>query len=141
MQGVNKIILIGNVGQDPDMKATAQGAAVANFSLATSESWKSKQTGAKETRTEWHRCVAFNRLAEIVGQYVKSGSKIYVEGALRTRKWQDQQGNDRYTTEIVAAEMRLLDSRSDSEQQPARQQVQPKQEPPVFDDGLDDIPF
>lgn len=110
-RGINKVILIGNLGQDPEIKSTANGAAIANFSVATSESWKDKATGQQQERTEWHRVVAFNRLAEIIGQYVKKGSKIYIEGSLRTRKWQDQNGQDRYTTEIVANEMQMLDSR------------------------------
>lgn len=110
-RGINKVILIGNLGQDPEIKSTANGATIANFSVATSESWKDKATGQPQERTEWHRVVAFNRLAEIIGQYVKKGSKIYIEGSLRTRKWQDQNGQDRYTTEIVANEMQMLDSR------------------------------
>ena len=111
-RGVNKVILVGNCGQDPETKFTAGGAAIANLSIATSETWKDKQTGQPQERTEWHRVVFFGRLAEIVGEYVRKGSKVYVEGALRTRKWQDQSGQDRYTTEIVANEMQLLDSRN-----------------------------
>lgn len=110
-RGVNKVILVGNCGQDPETKFTASGAAVTNISLATSESWKDRQTGQQQERTEWHRVVFFNRLAEIVGEYIRKGSKLYIEGALRTRKWQDQNGQDRYTTEIVASEMQMLDSR------------------------------
>jgi single-strand DNA-binding protein len=113
-RGVNKVILIGNLGQDPEIKSTAAGASIANFSVATSESWKDKNTGQQMEKTEWHRVVAFNRLAEIIGQYVKKGSKIYVEGALRTRKWQDKEGKDHYTTEVVANEMQMLDSRGAS---------------------------
>ena len=109
--GINKVILVGNLGQDPDVKYTAGGAAVTTLSLATSESWKDKNTGDQQERTEWHRVVFFNRLAEIAGEYVKKGSKLYVEGSLRTRKWQDKSGADRYTTEIVGAEMQMLDSR------------------------------
>ena len=111
-RGVNKVILVGNCGQDPETKFTASGAAIANLSIATSETWKDKQTGQPQERTEWHRVVFFGRLAEIVGEYVRKGSKVYIEGALRTRKWQDQSGQDRYTTEIVANEMQLLDSRN-----------------------------
>jgi len=111
-RGVNKVILIGHCGQDPETKFTANGAAVTNLSLATSETWKDKQTGQAQERTEWHRVVFFNRLAEIVGEYVRKGSKVYIEGSLRTRKWQDQGGQDRYTTEIVASEMQMLDSRN-----------------------------
>jgi single-strand DNA-binding protein len=112
-RGINKVILVGNVGQDPEMKYMPSGGAVTNVSVATSESWKDKQTGQPQERTEWHRVVFFNRLAEIVGEYVRKGSKIYIEGSLRTRKWQGQDGQDRYTTEIVASEMQMLDSRQD----------------------------
>jgi single-strand DNA-binding protein len=113
-RGVNKVILVGNVGQDPETRYTPAGGAVTNVSIATSEAWKDKQTGQAQERTEWHRVVFFNRLAEIAGEYLKKGSKVYIEGSLRTRKWQDQQGQDRYTTEIVAAEMQMLDSRAGS---------------------------
>jgi single-strand DNA-binding protein len=111
-RGVNKVILIGNLGNDPEVRYTPNGSAVANVSLATSETWRDKQSGELQERTEWHRVVFFNRLAEIVGQYLRKGSKIYVEGALRTRKWTDKTGGDRYTTEIVAGEMHMLDSKS-----------------------------
>lgn len=110
-RGINKVILIGNLGADPEMRSTAGGLSVANVSVATSESWKDKESGEQQERTEWHRVVFFNRLAEIVGQYLRKGSKIYVEGSLRTNKWQDQNGQDRYTTEIIASEMQMLDSR------------------------------
>jgi single-strand DNA-binding protein len=110
-RGVNKVILIGNCGQDPETKFTASGAAIANLSIATSDSWKDKQTGQMQERTEWHRVVFFNRLAEIVGEYLRKGSKVYIEGRLQTRKWQDQSGQERYTTEIVGNEMQMLDSR------------------------------
>ncbi|MFO7603355.1 MAG: single-stranded DNA-binding protein [Gammaproteobacteria bacterium] len=110
-RGVNKVILIGNLGKDPEIRYTANGAAIANVTIATSETWKDKATGENQEKTEWHRVVFFNRLAEIVGEYLKKGSKIYVEGRLQTRKWQDQQGQDRYTTEIVAGEMQMLDSK------------------------------
>lgn len=113
-RGVNKVILVGNVGQDPDTKFAASGAAITNISVATSETWKDKQTGQPQERTEWHRVVFFNRLGEIAGEYLRKGSKVYVEGSLRTRKWQDQSGTDRYTTEIVGNEMQMLDSRGDS---------------------------
>ncbi|MCP4996431.1 MAG: single-stranded DNA-binding protein, partial [Gammaproteobacteria bacterium] len=109
--GVNKVILIGNLGKDPDVRYMPNGNAVANVTIATSESWKDKNTGEQQERTEWHRVVFFRRLAEVVGEYVKKGSKIYVEGRLQTRKWQDQGGQDRYTTEIVADQMQMLDSR------------------------------
>jgi len=111
-RGVNKVILIGNIGKDPEIRYMPSGGAVANCSIATSETWKDKNTGDKVEKTEWHSLVFFGRLAEVVGEYVQKGSKIYVEGRLQTRKWQDKSGNDRYTTEIVANEMQMLDSRS-----------------------------
>src|SRR5476649_1309958 len=110
-RGVNKVILVGNLGADPEVRYMPSGGAVANITIATSESWKDKQTGEPQERTEWHKVVFFNRLAEIVGEYLRKGSKVYVEGSLRTRKWQDQAGVERYTTEIVAAEMQMLDGR------------------------------
>ena len=110
-RGVNKVILVGNLGNDPETRYTQAGAAITNVSVATSETWKDKQTGQPQERTEWHRVVFFNRLAEIAGEYLRKGSKVYVEGALRTRKWQDKEGQDRYSTEIVANEMQMLDSR------------------------------
>lgn len=113
MSGVNKVIIIGNVGQDPETKYTQSGTAIASLSIATSESWKDKNTGQQREETEWHRVVFYNRLAEVVGEYVRKGSKIYIEGKLKTRKWQDQSGQDRYTTEIVASQMQMLDSRSE----------------------------
>lgn len=115
-RGINKVILIGNLGNDPDQKSMPNGNAVTNITVATSESWKDKQTGQQQERTEWHRVVFFNRLAEIAGQYLNKGSKVYIEGSLRTRKWQDQNGGDRYTTEIVANEMQMLDSRGGGQQ-------------------------
>jgi single-strand DNA-binding protein len=110
-RGVNKVILVGNLGQDPETRYMPSGGAVTNVTVATSETWKDKQSGQAQERTEWHRVVFFNRLAEIAGEYLKKGSKVYVEGSLRTRKWQDKDGQDKYTTEIVAAEMQMLDSR------------------------------
>jgi len=111
-RGVNKVILIGNLGKDPEVRYMPSGSAVTNVTIATSESWKDKQSGEKQERTEWHNVVFFNRLAEIAGEYLKKGSKVYVEGSLRTRKWQDKAtGQDRYTTEIVGNEMQMLDSR------------------------------
>lgn len=110
-RGINKVILIGNLGQDPETRYMPSGGAVTNITLATSETWKDKTTGQPQERTEWHRVVFFNRLGEIAGEYLKKGSKVYVEGSLRTRKWQGQDGQDRYTTEIVASEMQMLDSR------------------------------
>lgn len=168
-RGVNKVILIGNLGQDPETRYMPSGGAVTNVSIATSETWKDKQTGQNQERTEWHRVVFFNRLAEIAGEYLKKGSKVYIEGSLRTRKWQDQQGQDRYSTEIVGSEMQMLDSRggesgmgqqdysgggygapqnqySPPSQQPSAQ-PQPANNPkpsapkPDFDGFDDDIPF
>jgi len=110
-RGVNKVILIGNLGKDPEVRYTANSNAVANVTIATSEQWKDKQSGQTQERTEWHNVVFYNRLAEIVGEYLKKGSQIYVEGSLRTRKWQDKEGKDRYTTEIIASEMQMLGGR------------------------------
>ena len=112
-RGVNKVILIGNVGQDPEVKYMPSGGAVTNISVATSESWKDKNTGQMQERTEWHRVVMFNRLGEIAGEFLRKGSKVYIEGSLRTRKWQGQDGSDRYTTEIVADQMQMLDGRGE----------------------------
>ena len=113
-RGVNKVILVGNLGQKPDMKYTQSNTAVANLSLATSESWKDKDSGDLKTKTEWHRVVYFGKLAEVAERYLDKGSKVYVEGKLQTRKWQDQTGNDRYTTEVLGQELTMLDSRGDS---------------------------
>ncbi|MGQ3891833.1 single-stranded DNA-binding protein [Legionella sp. CNM-4043-24] len=156
-RGINKVILVGNVGVDPDVRYLPNGNAVTTLSIATSETWKDKQTGDKQERTEWHRVVCFNRLGEIAGEYVRKGSKLYVEGSLRTRKWQDQQGQDRYTTEIVANDIQMLDSKGgssgsydDSMQMPPQQQA-PRKAPSApaaaqsaqdaFDELDDDIPF
>jgi single-strand DNA-binding protein len=159
-RGINKVILVGNVGIDPDVRYLPNGNAVTTLSVATSESWKDKQTGEKQERTEWHRVVCFNRLGEIAGEYVRKGSKLYVEGSLRTRKWQDQQGQDRYTTEIVASDIQMLDSKGGGSanydemgappQQQAQQQSARKPQPTAapakaaqdaFDELDDDIPF
>ena len=156
-RGVNKVILIGNIGKDPETRYSAGGGAITNITLATSENWKDKQTGENQERTEWHRVVFFGRLGEIAGEYLKKGSKVYVEGSLRTRKWQDQSGQDRYTTEIVASEMQMLDGRGAGEGgsnfgggersqggNPQRSQAprQQEQAPPAgFDQFDDDIPF
>lgn len=110
-RGINKVILIGNLGADPEVRYTQNSTAIANLSIATSESWKDKQTGEQREQTEWHRVVCYRRLAEIAGEYLKKGSKVYIEGKLQTRKWQGQDGVDRYTTEIVCNEMQMLDSR------------------------------
>jgi len=151
-RGVNKVILIGNLGQDPEVKYMPNGNAVANITVATSESWKDKNTGEQVDKTEWHRVVLFRRLAEIVGEYLKKGSKIYIEGKLQTRKWQDKNGADHWTTEVIANEMQMLDSRgggsSDFNQsQDAPSQSAPQSAPsqaapaPTNNDFDDDIPF
>ena len=150
-RGVNKVILVGNLGNDPEVRYMPNGNAVANVSLATSESWKDKSTGEQQEKTEWHRVVFFNRLAEIVEQYVKKGTKLYVEGRLQTRSW-EQDGVKRYSTEVVANEMQMLDSRSGVSPDfsgsqmaaaPAAQSSQEQAEAPPqnFDNFDDDIPF
>jgi single-strand DNA-binding protein len=110
-RGINKVILIGNLGQDPEVRFTPSGTAVANLNLATTDTWTDKQSGQRQERTEWHRIVLFNKTAEIAQQYLKKGSKVYIEGRLQTRKWQGQDGQDKYSTEIVANDMQMLDSR------------------------------
>jgi single-strand DNA-binding protein len=160
-RGINKVILIGNLGNEPEVRYMSNGKAVANFSLATSESWKDKQSGENQERTEWHRIVMYDKLAEIVQQYVHKGSKLYIEGRLQTRKWQDKDGAERYTTEIVANDMQMLDSRGSGgvpanysnepsynapstrpNPSPSRQSSAPpvSMEPPIADFD-DDIPF
>lgn len=111
-RGVNKVILVGNLGRDPEVRYSPNGQAVARITLATTDSWKDKTTGEKQERTEWHRVVFFARLAEVVGEYLKKGAQVYIEGRLQTNKWQDKEGKDRYTTEIVANDMQMLGSRS-----------------------------
>ena len=143
MRGINKVILIGNLGDDPQVKTFEGGGSLANVSIATSESWKDKTTGEKQERTEWHRVVFNNRLAEIAGEYLKKGSKVYIEGKLRTRKWQDANGADKYTTEILAFEMQMLGGKQEGNEQaqqsaPNQPQPQPQQDNNSFDD---DIPF
>jgi len=145
-RGVNKCILIGNLGADPETRFMPSGGAVTNFTLATSEQWKDKQTGQQQERTEWHKCVAFNKLGEICGEYLKKGAKVYVEGSLRTRKWQGQDGQDRFTTEVVLSEMQMLDSPGgQARNQPdGRQQAPQQQQGPAPSDDFDDpdsIPF
>lgn len=149
-RGVNKVIIIGNLGTDPEVRYLPSGSAVTNISVATSEAWKDKENGETKERTEWHRIVFFNRLAEIAGEYLKKGSKVFVEGRLQTRKWQDKDGNDKYSTEIVANEMQMLDSKGgsanfDSESSPSRSQSSApnrQSEPAGMDDSFDDdIPF
>ena len=145
-RGINKVILIGNLGSDPEVRHTQGGNAVANISLATSETWRDKTTGETRENTEWHRVVMFGRLGEIAGEYLKKGSKVYVEGRLQTRKWQDRDGNDRYTTEIIGNEMQMLDSRggggSGFDDAPS-QSAPPMDAPPQPAGGglEDDIPF
>jgi len=113
-RGVNKVIIVGNLGADPELRHLPSGGAVANLRVATSEQWKDKQTGETQERTEWHRITLYNRLGEIAGEYLRKGSKVYIEGSIRTNKWQDQNGQDRYTTEIIASTMQLLDSKGGS---------------------------
>jgi len=148
-RGVNKVILIGNVGKDPEIRYMPNGNAVANFTLATSETWKDKNTGESQEKVEWHRLVAFRRLGEVIGEYVKKGSKLYIEGRLQTRKWTAEDGSDRYSTEIIVDQMQMLDSRAagnapaqqDSHNQ-AKSNGYQQQEPPPHDGGFDDdIPF
>lgn len=110
-RGVNKVILIGHLGADPETRAMPSGSSVANLRIATTESWRDKQSGEQQERTEWHRVALFGRLAEIASEYLKKGSQVYIEGSLRTRKWQDKQGNERYSTEIVGNEMQMLGGR------------------------------
>jgi len=111
-RGINKVILIGNLGADPETRAMPSGTTVANLRVATSESWRDKQTGEQQERTEWHRVALFGRLAEIAGEYLRKGSQVYIEGSLRTRKWQDKQGNERYSTEIVGNDLQMLGGRA-----------------------------
>ena len=134
-RGINKVILIGKLGRDPELRTSHSGAQIANITIATSESWKDKETGDKHEKTEWHRVVFFGKLAEIVGRYLSKGSKIYVEGRLQTRKWQANDGSDRYTTEIVGSGMQMLggDTRKDT-----APPSQPRGQSDNFDD---DIPF
>lgn len=147
MAGVNKVIIVGNLGNDPEMRTMPNGEAVANISVATSESWNDKNTGERREFTEWHRIVFYRRQAEICGQYLRKGSKVYIEGRLRTRKWQDQNGQERYTTEIQGDVLQMLDSRNSSNgyegQQMSNQQQTPSAPPPVpsSDNFDDDIPF
>lgn len=142
MASVNKTIILGNLGRDPETRYAPNGDAICNITVATTDSWKDKQTGEKKEQTEWHRIVFFGKLAEIAGQYLRKGSAVYVEGSLRTRKWQDKEGQDRYTTEIRADQMQMLGSKQESEQsRPAEsKRLEPKQEG-GFMDMDDDIPF
>lgn len=143
MASVNKVILVGNLGRDPEVRNMANGEAVCNFSIATTDSWKDK-SGQKQERTEWHNIVMYRRLAEIAGEYLKKGTPVYIEGKLQTRKWQDKDGNDRYTTEIIADQMQMLGSRGDGGGQssvPRQQQKAPAPQQSAPDGAGDDIPF
>lgn len=146
-RGVNKVIIIGNLGADPEVRYMPSGSAVTNIRVATSEGWKDKQTGETQERTEWHRIVFFNRLAEIASEYLRKGSKVYVEGSLRTNKWQDQSGNERYTTEIIANNMQMLDSKGGAPMGASNavpsfsQEPVSTAEPEMATDFDDDIPF
>ena len=151
-RGVNKVILVGNLGQDPEVKYMPSGQAVCNISIATTDSWSDKTSGEKQERTEWHRVVFFRRLAEIAGEYLRKGSQVYIEGRLQTRKWQDQSGADKYTTEIIANEMQMLGGRgggasgsnfdtSSSDQGFSSSSSNSKPAPSTADDFDDDIPF
>lgn len=142
-RGINKVIIIGNLGADPEVRYMPSGGQVTNLRVATSESWKDKQSGESQERTEWHRIVFFNRLAEIASQYLKKGSKIYIEGSLRTNKWQDQSGNDRYTTEIIANSLQMLDAKGAGASSAPEYSSAPASasEPEMASDFDDDIPF
>ena len=142
-RGVNKVILVGNCGKDPETRYMPSGGAVTKISVATSDSWKDKQTGEQKDRTEWHNVVFFGRLGEIAGEYLRMGSQVYIEGSLRTNKWQDKSGNDRYTTEIVANEMQMLGGRSSGDSYaPAQAASKPEPAAAMVEDGFDDdIPF
>jgi len=146
-RGINKVILVGNLGADPETRYMPSGSAVTNLSIATSESWKDKQSGEQKDRTEWHKVAMFNRLAEIAAEYLRKGSQVYIEGKLRTRKWQDKNGQDRWTTEIVADEMQMLGGRGgsgggsapmSSSDDSGSSSAPPQPGPDDFDD---DIPF
>jgi single-strand DNA-binding protein len=144
-RGVNKVILVGNCGKDPETRYTPSGKAVTNISIATTEEWKAKDTGEKQSKTEWHNVVFFGRLAEIAGEYLKKGAQVYIEGSLNTEKWTDKSGNDRYTTKIKANEMQMLGGRESNDnagQSQSSNSQQPRQSAPSCgDDFSDDIPF
>lgn len=139
MASVNKVILIGNLGKDPETRYSASGDAICNFSIATTENWKDKQSGEKKEATEWHRLSYFGKLAEICGQYLKKGSQVYVEGSLRTRKWTDKDGQERYTTEIRGDVMKMLNGKQN--EIPNQQQKREENIKPSFSDLSDEIPF
>ena len=138
MNGVNKVILVGTLGRDPEVKYGSNGNAIVNLSLATSETWKDKNSGEKQEKTEWHRVVIFGKLAEIAAEYLKKGSQAYFEGKLQTRKWQDKDGQDRYTTEIVAHQMQMLGGKGMKTSADDDKQSAPEPQPEV---ELDSIPF
>jgi len=140
MAGVNKVIILGHLGSDPSVRHTQNGTAIATISVATSESWKDKQTGERQERTEWHKVAFWGRLAEIAGEYLRKGSKVYIEGKLQTRKWQDKDCVDRYTTEVIAKELQMLDARRETVERRPHQENHTER----FDEGEpfnDDIPF
>ena len=138
MAGINKVIIVGNLGNDPDVRTMPNGEAVANITVATSESWNDKNTGERREVTEWHRIVFYRRQAEVAGEYLRKGSKVYVEGRLKTRKWQDQNGQDRYTTEIQGDVLQMLDSRQQDKSSNSSKPKKPEESADNFDD---DIPF
>ena len=145
-RGVNKVILVGNLGKDPEARFLPSGGAVTNITIATTDQWKDKQSGEKQERTEWHNVVFFNRLAEVASEYLKKGSQVYVEGSLRTKKWQDKEGRDRYTTQINATEMKMLggnqsEQRSGQQQHSQPQQAQQQNSGGFSEDFDDDVPF
>ena len=143
-RGINKVIVVGNLGQDPETRYMPSGSAVTNMTVATNETWKDKQTGEQKERTEWHRVAMFGKLAEIAAEYLRKGSQVYIEGKLRTRKWQDKQGNDRYTTEIIADEMQMLGGRGGGGAPASQDSGSSGPAPGPSDDGGgfdDDIPF
>ena len=142
-RGINKVILVGNLGADPETRYMPSGSAVTNLSVATSETWKDKQSGEQKERTEWHKVVFFDRLAEVAAEYLRKGSQVYVEGKIQTRKWQDKDGNDRWTTEIVGREMQMLGGRGGGGTAPMSSGGQGSSSPPPqpVDDFEDDIPF
>ena len=142
MAGVNKVILVGNLGADPEVRHTTSGSAVTNFRIATSEEWRDKSSGDRQSRTEWHRIVAFGRLAEVCGEFLHKGKQVYVEGRLQTRSWEDKDGNTRYTTEVVAREMQMLGpaGRDSQRDLPSRDNGAPEDQGPLTPPD-DDIPF
>ena len=129
MAGINKVILVGRLGKDPETKFTPNGVAVTNFTIATSEEWKNKDTGEKNSKTEWHRIVTWNRLAEICGEYLSKGSQVYIEGKLQTREWEDRDGNKKYTTEIIAHTMQMLETPQNSKQETRQEEPDPEKIP------------